>query len=50
MYPGDPTVLPKNSVVFIKDNGSTKDLFTASVKGKKRGNSSDCRDEILQLI
>lgn len=50
MYPGDPTALPENSVVFIKDNGSTKDLFTASVKGKKRGNSSDCRDEILQLI
>lgn len=34
MYPGGPTMLPKNSIVFIKDNGSTKDLFTASVKGK----------------
>lgn len=37
---------PKNSLVYIKDNGSTK----ASVKGEKTGNSSDCRDEILQLI
>lgn len=26
---------PKNSVVFIKDNGSTKDLFTASMEGEK---------------
>lgn len=40
----------KNPVIFVKDSGSTKDLFTPSMKGEKRGNSSDCRDEILQLI
>lgn len=25
----------KNPVIFVKDSGSTKDLFTPSMKGKK---------------